>query len=383
MNVRCSRFFAACLALLLAACSGGGQQAPPPPMVKVMEIKVASVPYQLQQQGQTQGSREAQVVARIQGVIQKRVYTEGGMVKAGDLLFQLEPDTYKAAVDNAAGALAQVEAQLDRATREWERIRPLYAKNAVSQKDRDNALSDYNAARANAVAAKAALQSAQINLNYCSVLSPVTGLAGKEAYTVGNYVTNGQTLTVVNQADPIYVNLYVPGIQMMRFSRLEAEGRLSVPEGGFRVHMRLLNGIMYEQEGRVPFVDKQVDPDTGAVKMRAEFPNAQGKVLPGQFVRVFVDGATLLNAVIIPQKAVLQTQNGDMVMVVNKENTIEPRPVVLSDTLGQNFLVEKGLEADERIVLEGIIKARPGQIVRTENGAAPANGAEQKADQGA
>jgi membrane fusion protein (multidrug efflux system) len=360
---------------LLAACSDGSKgPTPPPPLVKVWEVTQGDAPYPGQYQGQTQGSRAAQVVARVQGVIQKRVYEEGGMVDAGELLFQLEPDTYKAAVENARGALAQAEAQFDRATREWDRIRPLYAKNAVSQKDRDNALSDFNAAQANVVAAKAALQTAQINLNYCSVLSPVKGLASKETYTVGNFVTTGQVLTTVNQVDPLHVNFYAPSAFVMRLEQLKREDRLTMPQEGFNARIRLLNGMMYAQEGRVTFIDKQVDPATGAVRMRAEFPNPDGMVLPGQFVRVFIDGAMLKNAILIPQKAVLQTQKGDLVMVVTKGNTIEPRPVQIADAIGKNFLVEKGLAAGERIVLEGVLKARPGQPVRIDDGQPPAQG---------
>ena len=373
-----------CLAAwLLAACSDGSKgPAPVPPLVKVWEVTQGDAPYPGQYQGQTQGSRAAQVVARVQGVIQKRVYEEGGMVDAGALLFQLEPDTYKAAVESARGALAQAEAQFDRANREWDRIRPLYAKNAVSQKDRDNALSDFNAAQANVVAAKAALQTAQINLDYCSVLSPVRGLTGKEAYTAGNFVTTGQVLTTVNQVEPIHVNFYAPSTFVMRLNQLEREGRLSMPQEGFRARIRLLNGIMYQREGRVTFIDKQVDPATGAVRMRAEFPNPEGMVLPGQFVRVFIDGAMLKNAILIPQKAVLQTQRGDLVMVVTGENTIEARPVQIADAIGKNFLVEKGLAAGERIVLEGVLKARPGQPVRIDGGGQAPAKAGQSADQG-
>jgi len=373
-------FFAVCFSLaLLAACSDGSKgQMPPPPLVKVWEVAQGDAPYPGQYQGQTQGSRAAQVVARVQGVIQKRVYEEGGMVDAGELLFQLEPDTYKAAVENARGALAQAEAQSDRANREWDRIRPLYAKNAVSQKDRDNALSDYNAAQANVVAAKAALQTAQINLDYCSVLSPVRGLTGKEAYTVGNFVIPGQVLTTVNQVDPIHVNFYAPSAFVMRLKQLEQEGRLVMPQEGFNARIRLLNGMMYQHEGRVTFIDKQVDPATGAVKMRAEFPNPEGLVLPGQFVRVFIDGAMLKNAILIPQKAVLQTQKGDLVMVVNKDNAIEARQVQLADAIEKNFLVKQGLAAGERIVLEGVLKARPGQSVRVDEDRATAPGAPAK-----
>jgi len=381
MNILPVRLLAIlCLVSGLSACSDGSKgPAIPPPLVKVWKITQGDAPYPGQYQGQTQGSRAAQVVARVQGVIQKRVYEEGGMVDAGELLFQLEPDTYKAAVDNARGALAQAEAQFDRANREWARIRPLYAKNAVSQKDRDNALSDYNAAQANVVAAKAALQTAQINLDYCSVLSPVRGLTGKEAYTAGNFVTIGQVLTTVNQVDPIHVNFYVPSAFVMRLKQLEREGRLSMPQEGFNARIRLLNGMMYQREGRVTFIDTQVDPATGAVKMRAEFPNSEGLVLPGQYVRVFIDGAILKNAVLIPQKAVLQTQQGDLVMIVDKENKIEARPIQVADAIGKDFLVEKGLAVGERIVLEGVIKARPGQSVRIdEGGQAPPPGAPAK-----
>ena len=366
-----------CLALcLLAACSDETKnQAPPPPLVRAMEVNATDAPYPGEFQGQTQGSRAALVVARVNGVIQKRVYQEGRAVKEGDLLFQIEPDTYIAAVDNARGALAQAEAQLQQASREWDRIRPLYAKNAVSQKDRDAALSAYNGGQANVVAAKAALQAAEINLNYCSVLSPVTGIASQEAYTVGNFVSNGQVLTSVTQPDPLYVNFYIPSTVGMRWRQLEKEGRLQIPENGFSARIRLLNGLMHEHEGRVTFIDRQVDPATGAIKMRAEFPNPQGSVLPGQFVRVFLEGATLLKAILVPQRAVLQTQKGDLIMVVNKENKIEPRPVKISDTVGRNFLVDSGLASGERIVLEGIIKARPGQLVRVDaNNTQPAQG---------
>jgi len=378
-----------CLVLgLLAACSDGSQGPPPAPLVKVWEVTQGEASYPGQYQGQTQGSRAAQVVARVQGVIRKRVYEEGGMVEAGALLFQLEPEIYQAAVASAKGALAQAEAHSDRATREWDRIRPLYAKNAVSQKDHDNARSDFNAGQANVMAAKAALQTAQINLDYCSVLSPVRGLAGKESYTVGNFVTTGQTLTTVNQVDPLHVNFSAPGSFVMRLQQLEQEGRLSMPPEGFSARIRLLNGSMYAREGRVTFVDKQVDPATGAVKMRAEFPNPDAMVLPGQFVRVFIDGALLKNAILIPQKAVIQTQRGDLVMVVTRDNIIEARPVQISDAIGKNFLVEKGLAAGERIVLEGVLKARPGQPVRVDSGGqsppgAPAKGGQDKAGQGA
>jgi len=190
--------------------------------------------------------------------------------------------------------------------------------------------------------------------------------------------------------DPLYVNFSAPGSFVMRLQQLEQEGRLSMPQEGFSARIRLLNGSMYAREGRVTFVDKQVDPATGAVRMRAEFPNPDGMVLPGQFVRVFIDGARLTNAVLIPQKAVIQTQRGDLVMVVAKDNTVEARPVQIADAIGKNFLVDKGLAAGERIVLEGVLKVRPGQPVRVDAGGppsgppgAPAKGGQDKPGQGA
>ncbi|MEG2171819.1 MAG: efflux RND transporter periplasmic adaptor subunit, partial [Desulfovibrionaceae bacterium] len=254
----------------------------------------------------------------------------------------------------------EAAAQLDRTKREWDRIRPLYEKNAVSQKDRDNAKAAYDSA-------KASLRTAKINLDYCRVVSPVSGFSGKQQFTPGNLVNNNSPLTTVNQTEPLFVNFAIAGPAMMRTQQLMAEGRLQVPaERRYTAKIRLLDGAMYQRDGIVTFVDTQVDPLTGVVKARAEFPNPNGRVLPGQFVRLYMSGAMLINAVLIPQKAVLLTQMGNLVMVVKADNTIEPRPIKISDSVGDMYLVDEGLSGGENIVLEGIIKVRPGQPVRVE-----------------
>lgn len=340
----------------LAACSqdkdkAGNQGAAP--LVTVYKVEKKDQPYPSEYQAQTQGSRAVEVRARVSGIIEKRLYEEGAYVKEGQVLFQLERDQYEALVQEAA-------AQLDRAKREWDRIRPLYEKNAVSQKDRDNAKAAYDSA-------KAALRTAKINLDYCRVVSPVSGFSGKQEVTPGNLVNNNSPLTTVNQTEPLFVNFAIAGPAMMRTQQLAAEGRLRLPENRrYTATIRLLDGAMYQREGVVTFVDTQVDPLTGVVKARAEFPNPDGRVLPGQYVRLYMSGAMLTNAILIPQKAVLMTQMGTLVMVIKADKTVEPRPVKISDTVGNMYLIDSGLVGGEDIILEGIIKARPGQAVRIE-----------------
>lgn len=346
---------------LLAACLGEKQQQQkqaPPPLVTLFTVEAKDHPYPAEYQAQTQGSKAVEVRSRVEAIIEKRMYVEGDYVKAGQLLFQLERDQYEAQVQEAA-------AKYENAKREWNRIRPLYEKNAVSQKDRDTALANYDSARA-------ALRQAKINLDYCQVTSPVSGFTGKEQVTPGNLVRNDSLLTYVNQTDPLYVNFAIAGPDLMRRQQLAAEKRLEYPpDKRYKAHIRLLDGTMYDREGAVTFIDTRVEPATGVVKARAEFPNSDDRVMPGQYVRIYMEGDTLKNAVLIPQKCVLMTQQGTLVMVVDKDNKVSPRPVKLNVSIGENYLVDSGLQGGERIVLEGLVKARPGQPVRVEAPKAP------------
>ena len=246
------------LCFSLAACKDEGAQKGqmPAPPVGVFQVEAKDVPWPSEFQAQASGSRSVEVRARVQGIIEKRLYREGEFVKAGQLMFQIERDQYEAAVQ-------QAEAQYDSAKREWNRVRPLFAKNAVSQKDRDNAKAAYDNA-------KAALRAAKINLDYCQVVAPVSGYSSKESFTPGNLVSNNSLLTYVDQTDPMYIDFSIAAPQHMRRQQLAAEGRLRFPEGNvYKARLRLLDGSMYQGEGQVDFIDSRVQPETGVEIGRA------------------------------------------------------------------------------------------------------------------
>ena len=350
---RCS--YVACAffsAFMLVACKGSeqAQQGPMAPPVAIHEVRVADVPWPAEFQAQATGSRAVEVRARVQAIIEKRLYNEGDFVKEGQQLFQLERDQYEARVQ-------QAEAQYVATEREWKRVRPLYEQNAVSQKERDNARAAYEAARAE-------LRQAKINLDYCQVVSPVSGYSSKENVTEGNLVSNNSLLTHVNQTDPMHIDFSVAAPERMRRFQLEAAGRLQSPANGeYRARLRLLDGRMYAGEGKVTFIDSKVQPTTGVIKARAVFDNSDGAIMPGQYVRIYMEGDTLKDAILIPRKALVLTQQGTLVMGLDKENTVYPIPVVVSESIGDNYLVDSGLKGGERIVIEGIVKARPGSKV--------------------
>ena len=343
------------LCLPLTACfgdgdgGGKGQGAPALP-VGIFTVTARDTPGPAEFQARASGSRAVEVRARVQGIIEKRLYEEGSFVKAGQLLFQIERDQYEAQVQ-------QAEAQLDSAAREWKRVRPLYEKNAVSQKERDNARAAYDSARAE-------LRQARINLDYCQVVAPVSGYSSKENYTEGNLVSQNSLLTQVNQTDPMNIDFSIAAPNHMRRHQLALAGRLRRPDNNaYTARLRLLDGSMYEGSGEVNFIDSQVQPDTGVIKARASFANGKNEIMPGQYVRIYMDGDVLTDAILIPQSAVMVTQKGTFVMVVGEGNIVSPRAVTVSDSIGDSYLVDEGLKDGERIVSTGLLKARPGSKV--------------------
>lgn len=362
MSIRPAFLFAAALTLCLAlsACKNAeeGKRADVRMPVTVVDVTVADVSWPAQYQAQASGSRAVEVRARVQGIIEKRLYTEGDFVREGQQLFQLERDQYEAQVQYA-------QAQYTSAEREWHRIRPLYQKNAVSQKERDVALAAYETA-------KASLRQARINLDYCQVTSPVSGYSSKEHVTPGNLVSGNSLLTTVNQTDPMHIDFSIAAPERLTRQRLAAEGRLVFPpENRYRARLKLLDGSMHPEEGTVTFIDSQIQPSTGVFKARAVFANANNSIIPGQYVRIFMDGDVLTKAILIPQTCVMVTQKGSIVMGVDKDDTVYPIPVTLDVVVGDKYLVTSGLTGGERIVSEGIIKARPGSRVRVQAVGAP------------
>ena len=360
---------AACaLVALVCGCERQPQQtaARPSPLVSVLTIASRDVPVTGSFVGQTEGSRAVELRAQVSGILVSRNYKEGTYVSKGTLMFEIEPDTYKAALAQAQGALAQVQARYTQTQQDLKRMRPLYAQNAVSRRDLDMAQAAFDGAKADLMSAQAAVDEATIKLNYAYVIAPIDGYAGQEFRSVGNLINAASSseslLTVVNQVNPIFVNFSIPSPKLMRMRTLLAQKRLSTDNVYAKI--ALADGSEYPLEGRVTFIDKAVSPDTSVVAARAEFANPDLFVLPGQFVRVTIYGPRLLNVILVPQKAVIQTQKGSMVVVVGQDNVAQMRPVVLSDSLGEAFLLEKGLEPGERIVIEGANKVIPGQPVR-------------------
>lgn len=351
--------------LLVGGCKSeekGRTASLPPPLVGVMTVEERNVPVSFTYAGQTEGSRAVEVRAQVSGILMRRAYDEGQYVKQGQLLFEIEPDTYRAALRQANGVMEQAQAKFTQARQNLNRVLPLYKKNAVSQKDRDDAQAAYDSAKADLDSAKAAVSEAEIKLSHAYVTAPVAGFASREYRTVGNLITagsqDGSLLTVVNQNDPIYANFAIPSPQFMRLRALQEQGRLK--SDGTVAEITLADGTVYQTKGVITFIDKQVNTNTSVVAARAEFVNPDLFVLPGQFVRVTLSGMELVNAILIPQQAVIQTQKGSMVVVIGEGDKAEMRPV----DLGDSFLLNKGVKAGERIVVEGGNKAVPGQPVR-------------------
>ncbi|MBO4334391.1 MAG: efflux RND transporter periplasmic adaptor subunit [Desulfovibrio sp.] len=315
--------------------------------VTVFTTKVDDVPWPGLYPGKTVGSKSVEVRARVNGIIEERCYQEGDFVKAGQVLFRIEKDRYEAAVQEA-------QASYNNALREWNRIRPLFAKNAVSQKNRDEALSERDRT-------EAALRQAKIDLEYCTVVAPVSGSSGKETMTSGNLVNNNDLLTSINQVDPTFVDFAIPSRDSQLRKHLHQQGRLAHPkENKYTARIQLLSGAMYPEQGKVSFIDSRVLTDTAAIRARAIFSNAQGIILPGQHVQLTIYGDVLLKAILVPKDCILETQQGSTVMIVDNNNTIHARAITHSVQIGDNVLVDTGLSGGERLVLEGLAVVKEG-----------------------
>ena len=361
----------ALLGLMLVACDEGerkpsGSAAAPAPLVKVVELERMDVPLYATFMGQTQGSRSAAVRPQVSGILLQRLFEEGAYVEKGTTLFLIDEAPYRAALEQAQGQLAQATSAFGNASREYERMRRLYAANAVSQQQRDSARTAFLEAQAQVNSAKAAVDEARIRLGYCRVQAPFSGFTSREVTTVGSLVGEQDTLTYINCSDPMDVQFSVPSVELFSMREMEARGRAVSYGEGSAAQLRLMEGKEYGRPGRVVFLDTQVETATSAVRAKARFPNPEGTLLPGQFAMVRVGGAKLVNAVMIPQEALMQTERGTEVYVLDKEDRAFPVPVELGPVFGGYFLLEKGLEAGARIVVEGQNKVVAGEKVGVE-----------------
>jgi membrane fusion protein, multidrug efflux system len=358
----------AAAAALVAGCQQANSQprgGMPPPVVAVVTVQPQSVAATFEYVGQTAGSREVEVRARVAGILMKRNYREGGTVKEGQSMFVVDPAPFEVAAARAEAALASAEAKLAQAKRNSGRLKPLFEARAASQKDYDDALSAQQVAEAEVKTARANVADTQLNLRYTRVEAPVTGIAGRAQRSEGNYVSGAEALlTTVSQIDPIYVLFGISDEERLKLAREAEAGLLSLPKDGrFEVTVKLADGSVYSKPGTLTFSDVRVSGQTGTSEARAELPNPSGLLHPGQFVRVTLKGAQRPAAVLVPQRAVLEGPKGKFVYVVNSESKAEPRPIALGDWQGDAWIITSGLAAGDRVIVDGVMKIGPGAPV--------------------
>lgn len=345
------------------------QGAPKAPEVGVVTLKTEAMNVTTELPGRTASFRIAEVRPQVTGIILKRNFVEGSDIKAGMSLYQIDPATYQAAYDSAKGDLvkAQASAQVARVT--VNRYKPLLGTNYVSKQDYDTAFSTAAQADAAVVAAKAAVESARINLAYTKVTSPISGRIGKSAVTEGALVTNGQAdaLATVQQLDPIYVDVTQSSNDFLRLKQELADGSLKQANGKAQVKLLLDNGSQYKQAGTLEFSDVTVDETTGSITLRAVFPNPDDALLPGMFVRARLDEGVNNNALLVPQQGITRNPRGDATaMVVGADNKVELRTVTTTQAIGDKWVVTDGLKSGDKVIVTGLQKIKPGVQVNAQ-----------------
>ncbi|PHV08672.1 efflux transporter periplasmic adaptor subunit [Janthinobacterium sp. BJB412] len=357
---------------LLAACgdkaaNSGAGGPPPPATVAVITVAPAAVTLSAELPGRVEASRIAQVRARTAGIVLQRVFKEGGEVKAGEVLFRIDPASFQASYDSAQAAVAKAEANLAQAELKVKRYKPLLAAQAVSQQEYDDAVTAQKQGAADLATAKAARQNAGLTLGYATVTAPISGRIGRALVTEGALVGQGEAtaLAVVQQLDPIYVNVTQSSTELLRLRQQLASGKLkSAGADQAKVTLVTEDGQVYPHAGKLLFADVSVDESSGAVSLRAEFPNPNRTLLPGMYVRARLDQGVSEAAIVVPQQAVVRGADGASVMVVGADNKVAPRPVKADTAQGQNWIVGSGLQGGERIIVEGFQKAKPGALVK-------------------
>lgn len=358
------------------------------PQVSVITIQPQRAPIVSELPGRVDAVRDAQIRARVTGIVQKIAFEQGGDVKENQLLFKIDPAPYKAAYDQATAQLKQAQANLFSAKLLADRYAPLVKANAVSKQEYDNAVASYRQADAAVAAAKAAQDNAAINLGYTDVTSPITGRIGKPLVTEGALVetTSATQMATVQQLDPIYVDFTQSTAQLASLRRAFASGQLQqVGKDTARATIVLEDGSEYGQPGKLLFTGITVDPTTGQVNLRAEVPNPDGILLPGMYVRVRLEQGVDDKALMVPQQALQRTADGLQSLLLVKDNKIEQIPVTTGGALNSNWIVTSGLKAGDVVVVEGFQKVRPGAPVQAsewKNGT-PAPGGQAPAQPGA
>jgi membrane fusion protein (multidrug efflux system) len=301
----------------------------------------------------------------VAGYVIKQNYKEGSLVKKGELLFEIDPRPFQAALDQAKAQLAQAEAQLGKATLDVERDTPLAEARAIARAQLDTEIQAKLAAQALVLAAKANVTQAQLNVEFTKITSLVTGIAGIAQVQIGNLVGPSSVLTSVSQVDPIKAYVTVSEQEFLEFHRrFPTEESVEAQRRRMPLQLILADGTVYEQTGRISFADRQVNPATGAIRIAGLFPNPNNLLRPGEYGRVRLSARTQVGALLIPQRAVTELQGGHQVAVVGSDNKVSIRPVKVGDRVGNQWIVTDGLKAGERVVVEGLLKVREGTPVK-------------------
>lgn len=337
--------------------------------VGIEVLKPQDVPLTFEFAARAQGSKETEVRARVGGILLKRNYIEGSEVKEGQVLFEIDPEPYQVALNQAKANLEQTQAELKNAKIQLDRTEKLYKQKYASEKSYDDAVAKYDSLKAGLSSAQAAVDAAQLNLDYTKVKAPISGLTSMEAQSEGSLIsTSGESglLTHITQINPIYVMFSLSENEMLTLSRMVSSGQLKNPQDKNTVKavLRLGNNDVYQYPGEINFVNPSIDTSTGTIKLRAVFPNPNNRLRPGQFMRLTVEGLERANALIVPQTAVMQSSKGSYVYRLNDKNEVEIANIKTGQTVNKEYwTVNEGLEQGDRVVVNNLLKVRPGMVV--------------------
>jgi membrane fusion protein (multidrug efflux system) len=373
------RPWVALVPLLLAACGGGKPPGGFPPggpvAVTVVTLKPAHVTLTRELPGRTSAFLVAEVRPQANGIIKERLFTEGAVVKQGQPLYQLDDAVYKAQYDSSLASLARAQAVAVSARLTAQRSADLAKVDAVSAQENETAVAALGQAEADVASARAAVETARVNLGYTRIVAPITGRIGKSSVTAGALAVANQdaAFATIQQLDPVYVEFSQSSSEWLRLQQDIEAGRLQAAAAGTRVAILLEDGTRYARDGRLLFTDVTVDPTTGSFILRAIVPNPAGRLLPGMYVRAVLDEGDLADGLLVPQQGITRDPKGEATaLIVDANDKVEERPVVVSRTIGDAWLVERGLKAGDRVIIEGVQKVKRGaRVAPAERGSAP------------
>jgi membrane fusion protein (multidrug efflux system) len=371
------------MVILLVTGACGKKEPPkaalPPQEVTALTVTPKTVPATFEYVAQAESSHQVEIVARVSGFLEKILYREGQVVKEGQVMFQMDPKPFQAQVNASKGEVENRKAQLWTAKANLDRIKPLAEQDAASKSDLDNAIGTVQSAEAAVYESQAGLDKAQLDLSYTVIKSPFTGVSSKALLREGSYLSatgSASKLTYVAKLNPLWIDFNISQNQRAKLVQEVREGLITFPKDkDLEVELELSDGTRYPHRGKVNFADPSFSKETGTFLVRAEVPNPKEDLRPGMFVKAFLKGAVRPNAMVVPQKAVQQTANGHTVYVINPKELAEIRPVIVGEWIGEDWIVNKGLKAGDRVIVEGFQRLAPGAPVKVVSNGIPATAA--------